>query len=90
MNGAELVTKTARLLAHLTLTLNMRRGSGGVFLERSSIKIDSKGYIDKNTGERYQRVVAEDITVSDDNVYIVVRLSLNLCLVFMYHSMEKF
>lgn len=40
------------------------RASGGVVLDRSSIKIDDQGYVDIRTGERYQRVIADDIEVS--------------------------
>ena len=39
----------------------MFRASGGVRLDRRGIQIDSQGYIDTRTGERYQRVMAEDI-----------------------------
>lgn len=42
-------------------TLSFLMASGGVVLDRSSIKIDDQGYVDIRTGERYQRVIADDI-----------------------------
>ena len=35
--------------------------SGGVILDRRRIKIDAQGYVDTQTGERHQRIIAEDI-----------------------------
>ena len=34
-------------------------------MDRSRIKIDSQGYVDTTTGVRYQRIIAEDIEVSN-------------------------
>mmetsp|Transcript_10651 Transcript_10651/g.14349 ORF Transcript_10651/g.14349 Transcript_10651/m.14349 type:complete len:94 (+) Transcript_10651:407-688(+) len=52
-------------LKQLPDTLSFLLASGGVTLDRNCIKIDSQGYVDTNTGERYQRVVADDITYGE-------------------------
>lgn len=40
-------------LCNLPSTLSFILATGGVQLNRSQIKIDSQGYVDKITGERY-------------------------------------
>jgi len=57
----EMAAMLAINMTDMPNTLSFLMASGGVVLDRSSVKIDDQGYVDIKTGERYQRVVADDI-----------------------------
>ena len=59
---ANQISLLIKLIASFSL---YNSSSGGVRLESRHLKIDTQGYEDTRTGERYQRVVADDIQVSD-------------------------